>query len=80
MSRLASQSGSARLVGSTSSKTWLGSARSRLASRTELESAHKLFFPALRGMTEHGNRLCGEEGMGKAEQGVGMLEHRIVEM
>jgi hypothetical protein len=44
-----SQSGSARLVASTSSKTWLGSARSRLASRSELELALELraLFPAL---------------------------------
>jgi hypothetical protein len=31
-------------------------------------------------MTEHGNRLCREEEMEKAEQGAGMPEHGIVEM
>jgi hypothetical protein len=29
---------------------------------------------------ERQNRLCGEEGMRKAEQGVGMAEYEIVEM
>jgi hypothetical protein len=29
-------------------------------------------------MTEHGNELCGEEGMRKTKQGIGMIEQGMV--